>query len=66
MLGVFTKRANGPGALTGAILSGAAVYFAQGTTMHFFLYGAVGFLTSFTIGYLASIASLLLGGDREA
>ena len=69
VLGVFTRRANGSGALVGAVLSGAAVYYAQGTTMHFFLYGMVGFLTSFIVGYLASIigylASRLLGSEQE-
>ena len=63
VLGVCTKRANGPGALVGAVLSGAAVYYAQGTTMHFFLYGMVGFLTSCIIGYSAS---LIFQYDQEA
>ena len=59
VLGVCTKRANGSGALVGAVLSGAAVYYAQGTAMHFFLYGMVGFLTSFIVGYPASIIGYL-------
>ena len=62
VLGVLTKRANAPGALLGALLSGAATYYAQTTSVHFFLYGMIGFLTSLVVGYLASrVIGLALG-----
>lgn len=54
-LGVFTKHANGPGAVIGALASAAAVAWINTTTAHFFLYAVVGFLTAFVIGYLASL-----------
>ncbi len=59
-LGIFTRRANGTGALTGAILGTVALYAAQKyTKTSFLLYGAVGIGSCFIIGYLAS---LFVGG----
>ena len=54
-LGVFTKRANGIGALTGAAVSAIAVVLIQRTEVHFLLHGMVGFLASFIAGYLTSL-----------
>ena len=54
-LGVFTKRANGPGALTGAAVSAGAVWYAQSTSLHLLLYGMVGFTVAFAVGYAASL-----------
>lgn len=54
-LGVFTKRANGFGAIIGAVGSAVAVLLARQTALHFFLHGMVGFLTAFALGYLASL-----------
>jgi SSS family transporter len=62
-LGVFTKRGNGVGAVVGAAVSMAVVYSVyEFTEIHFFLHGAIGFISSFLIGYLASIVTLVVGG----
>jgi Na+/proline symporter len=55
-LGIFSKRATGPGALVGAI-AGAIVLFCvqRYTPVHFLLYGAIGTTTCFACGYLASL-----------
>ena len=54
-LGMFTRRANGRGALTGALISAAVIYWVQTqTNVSFFLYAAIGVLTCFATGYLAS------------
>lgn len=55
-LGVFTRRANGVGALAGAAAAVLAVIAVQRTETHFFLHGMVGFLTAFLVGYLVSLA----------
>jgi solute:Na+ symporter, SSS family len=56
LLGMLTRRANGIGALVGIVASSILVLLAQKyTRMHFFLYGAVGLISSVFIGYLASI-----------
>jgi SSS family transporter len=56
VLGVFSKRANGPGAFVGAIISAVLVFAAQTYThMHFFLYGAIGLVSAIVVGYLASL-----------
>lgn len=55
MLGIFSKRANGPGALIGAAASAAAMYLVEEhTQIHFFLYGTVGVVTCVAVGYAAS------------
>lgn len=55
MLGIFTKRTNATGALIGAISSGFILYFIKTfTPLSFWLYSAIGFLSCFIIGYLAS------------
>ena len=55
-LGIFTRRANGKGALIGALCGGMLQFFVQGNTqIHFFLYGAVGFLTCIIVGYFSSL-----------
>lgn len=55
-LGVFTKRGNGVGAIAGAAVSMAVVYAVYTfTAIHFFLHGAIGFCTSFIIGYFVSM-----------
>jgi Na+/proline symporter len=62
-LGVLTRRANGAGALTGAVGSAIILWFVKGQTdIHFFLYAAVGTMSCFVIGYLAS---LLIGRKPE-
>ncbi len=54
-LGMFFRRANGAGAITGAVSSVVVLYWVQQhTDLHFFLYGAVGILSCVGIGLLAS------------
>ncbi len=54
-LGIFTKKANGPGALTGAFVSAILLWLVKAhTQMHFFLYAAVGMVSCFIIGYFMS------------
>jgi len=56
-LGIFTKRANGQGAIIGA-LTGAAVLFLvkQYTNVHLLLYAFVGITTCCVSGYVASFS----------
>lgn len=54
-LGIFTRRATGLGALTGVIAGSVLLLLAQrNTSLHFLLYGAIGFLGCFVTGWLAS------------
>jgi SSS family solute:Na+ symporter len=54
-LGLFTRRANGPGALIGAVASILILcYVQQYTRVHFFLYAGVGIISCFVIGWCAS------------
>lgn len=56
LLGVFTKRANSQGVITGAILSIAFVYgFHKFTNLHFLLLMPLSTVTTFMLGYLASL-----------
>lgn len=56
ILGIFTRRANGVGTLIGAFSGAAVLYWVQGhTSVHFFLYAAVGIVATVIIGYLASL-----------
>lgn len=66
-LGMFTKRANGFGALTGALMGSLLVTMVwQYTSVHFFLYGAIGFGASFVLGYLFSlVGSFLFQRDNK-
>ncbi len=55
-LGIFTKRANGPGALTGAVTSAVVLYLVQQhTKLPFYWYAAVGLVTCFVVGWVASL-----------
>ena len=57
LLGVFTKRANGPGTLVGAFAAVVVLAWAQSYThVHFFLHAAIGSVTCVVVGYLASLA----------
>ena len=54
-LGIFTRRATGPGALIGGAAGIAASALAcYATRVHFYLYGAIGVLVAFILGYAAS------------
>lgn len=56
-LGIFTRRANGQGALIGAVTGVIVLAWVQrNTPMHFFLYGLVGVGTCFVVGWAASWA----------
>jgi Na+/proline symporter len=55
-LGIFTRRAHGRGALVGIFASALLLgWVQQMTATHFFLYGAIGIVTAFTVGYAASL-----------
>lgn len=55
-LGIFSRRATGPGALAGALVSAVVLFWVQRhTPLHFLMYGAVGTVTCFVVGYLASL-----------
>ncbi len=55
-LGIFTRRANGAGALAGAIISAVVLYSVQRfTDVHFFLYAGIGIVTCMSSGYLISL-----------
>ena len=55
-LGIFSRRANAPGALIGAASSIAVLYLVQRyTDIHFFLYAAIGILTCIIVGFAASL-----------
>jgi solute:Na+ symporter, SSS family len=63
MLGVFTTRANSRGAFVGALATSALLaYITQYSQVHFLLYSAVGVLSCFAIGYMAS---LILPGQSQ-
>jgi len=56
-LGVFTRRVHGLGALIGGVASVVVLYVVQQhSAIHFFLWGAVGIVSCFVVGYLASLA----------
>ena len=54
-LGIFTKRASGPGAIVGALAGAAGLLLVQQyTDVHLLLYALVGITICFFCGYLAS------------
>ena len=62
VLGMFTKRATGRGAVVGAIIGASVLYLVQSfTDTHLYLYGFVGVASCFISGYLFS---LLPGGHK--
>lgn len=51
-LGMFTTRAHGWGAITGAVVSSVSVYVVyENNLTHSYMYGAVGFLVAVAMGY---------------
>ena len=55
MLGMFTKRANGKGALTGAIAGALILWLVQQyTDVSFLLYATVGIVATVVVGWVAS------------
>jgi SSS family transporter len=56
-LGIFTTRANGPGAIIGAVAGAVGLFLVQHyTNVHLLLYAIVGITICFVCGYLASLA----------
>jgi SSS family transporter len=56
-LGIFTKRANGPGAIIGALAGAVGVFFVQRhTNIHLLLYAFIGISLCCLCGYIASAA----------
>jgi Na+/proline symporter len=63
MLGIFSVRANGTGALIGAFSSGILLYFVKAyTPVSFWLYSGIGFMSCIVIGY---ISSLFIKGKKQ-
>jgi solute:Na+ symporter, SSS family len=55
-LGVFTRSATGRGALVGFAVSAIVLLAVQQTTpVHFLLYGGIGIVTAFAVGYVTSL-----------
>jgi SSS family transporter len=53
-LGIFSRRANGRGALMGAIVGAVTVYLLR-THVHFYAYAFTGVTVTMTVGYVASL-----------
>ncbi|MCA9450290.1 MAG: sodium transporter, partial [Candidatus Omnitrophica bacterium] len=65
-LGIFTRKANGTGALIGAISSAFVVYYVQAyTKIHFFMYATIGAVSCFVIGYVLSLLINLFKTDQR-
>ncbi len=63
VLGMYTRRANGTGAVIGALAGAIGLYLVKTyTPMHFLLYTTVGIGLCFAVGYLVS---LLVGGKQN-
>ncbi len=55
LLGIFSTRANGKGAIVGALSSAAILLYVKTfTPLNFFLYSGVGIISCVLIGYLSS------------
>ena len=55
VLGIFTRRANGPGAIVGLLASGMVQYAVKThTELHSFMFALTGMVSCVVIGYLAS------------
>jgi len=62
-LGIFTRRATGPGALVGAVTGAAVLLCVQNLSdVSFLLYSSIGICTSFAVGY---VASMFLGRNPD-
>jgi Na+/proline symporter len=56
MLGIFTVKASGKGALVGAVLGAICLWLVQQyTPVSFLLYASIGIIATFLIGYTFSI-----------
>jgi len=58
MLGMFTRRANSAGVLTGAVAGIAALYYVSTyTSVNFYLYAVIGIGTVLAVGYGVSLVT---------
>lgn len=56
VLGIFSRRGNGRGAVVGALLSAALVFTVRAVyPLNVFAYAPIGLLSCFTFGWLASL-----------
>jgi len=56
ILGIFTTKGNGSGAVIGAIASAIILLLIQNfTSLHFFLYSGIGIISCVLIGYFTSL-----------
>jgi SSS family transporter len=56
LLGIFSDRANGKGAVIGILASGAILMVVKSfTPLHFFLYSGIGIISCVLFGYLSSL-----------
>jgi len=66
MLGIFTRRTHGAGALVGAFGGAFVLFLAQRyTDLHFYMYAGVGIIACFVIGWLASVVIPARGKDID-
>lgn len=64
LLGMFTRRSHGVGALIGAVVSGAVLLLVKFyTPTHVYLYALIGIVVCVVVGYLGSIA---LPGEKKS
>ncbi len=64
VLGIFTRRANGPGAIVGLLASGIVQYAMKSyTELHSYMFAFSGMVSCVVIGYLASF--LFSGTERD-
>ncbi len=67
ILGAMTKRANGMGALTGAIVGGLTMYWVwKESSINGYLYTAIGIGVCFIVGYVVSLLSPARNDDELA
>ena len=56
LLGIFTKKANGTGAVIGAIIGALTLFWVKKYTVtHFYVYSLVGIAITMIVGYLSSL-----------
>ncbi|WP_211211954.1 sodium:solute symporter family transporter [Flexithrix dorotheae] len=56
LLGIFTQKAHGTGALIGLVLSGFVQYYVKvHTSLHLLLYAFTGMISAFILGYIFSL-----------
>ena len=67
VLGIFTRRATGPGAIVGFVVSGLVLAAVQRfTPLHFLLYAGLGTACAVCVGYAASLVLPGTPATRDA